>query len=114
MMNNVKLGVEVISAHDLMPKDSHGAANAFVELHFDGQKFRTTVKDRDLNPYWNEPFYFNVSDPASLPEMALDAHVYHLNHDNNSKSFLGKVLFPKNNHDQYIYQCYYKPQSLSC
>jgi Ca2+-dependent lipid-binding protein len=94
-MMNLKLGVEVVSAHDLMPKDSNGAANAFVELHFDHQRFRTTVKDRDLNPYWNEPFYFNVSDPASLPEMELEASVYHHNPANNSKSFLGKVLFPK-------------------
>jgi hypothetical protein len=90
-MMNLKLGVEVVSAHDLMPKDSNGAANAFVELHFDHQRFRTTVKDRDLNPYWNEPFYFNVSDPASLPEMELEASVYHHNPANNSKSFLGKV-----------------------
>jgi Ca2+-dependent lipid-binding protein len=95
MMNNLKLGVEVVSAHELMPKDGQGAANAFVELHFDGQKFRTTVKDRDLNPYWNEPFYFNVSNPASLSDMELEAYVYHLNHANNSKSFLGKVHFPK-------------------
>jgi Ca2+-dependent lipid-binding protein len=93
MMTNLKLGVEVISAHELMPKDGQGAADAFVELHFDGQKFRTTVKDRDLNPYWNEPFYFNVSDPASLPDMELEAYVYHLNRANNSKSFLGKVHF---------------------
>lgn len=91
-MNNLKLGVEVVSAHDLMPKDSNGAANAFVELHFDHQRFRTTVKNRDLNPYWNETFYFNVSDPASLPEMELEALVYHHNPTNNSKSCLGKVL----------------------
>ncbi|KAF3335556.1 Protein QUIRKY [Carex littledalei] len=90
-MNNLKLGVEVVSAHDLMPKDSNGAANSFVELHFDHQRFRTTVKNRDLNPYWNESFYFNVSDPASLPEMELEALVYHQNPANNSKSCLGKV-----------------------
>ncbi|KAJ4744521.1 C2 calcium/lipid-binding plant phosphoribosyltransferase family protein [Rhynchospora pubera] len=91
MMNNLKLGVEVVSAHDLMPKDSEGAANAYVELHFDRQRFHTTVKDRDLNPYWNESFYFNVSDPASLPEMTLEAWVYHVDRVKNSKSFLGKV-----------------------
>ncbi|KAJ3678678.1 hypothetical protein LUZ60_002481 [Juncus effusus] len=91
MMNNLKLGVEVVSAHDLMPRDNQGGANAFVELHFDHQRFRTTVKERDLNPFWNERFYFTVSDPASLSDMPLEAYVYHMNRSNNSKSFLGKV-----------------------
>jgi len=36
MMNNLKLGVEVVSAHDLLPKEQ-GTANAFVEVEFDDQ-----------------------------------------------------------------------------
>lgn len=91
MMNNYKLGVEVVAAHDIMPKDGQGSASACVELHFDGQKFRTTVKEKDLNPVWNEQFYFNVSDPASLMDTALDAYVYNMNKTTHNKSFLGKV-----------------------
>lgn len=92
-MNNLKLGVEVISAHDLLPKDGQGSSTACVELHFDGQKFRTTIKDKDLNPCWNEHFYFNISDPANLPNLALEAFVYNINKNSNthSKAFLGKV-----------------------
>ncbi|XP_073112522.1 FT-interacting protein 3 isoform X1 [Elaeis guineensis] len=90
-MNNLKLGVEVISAHDLAPKDGQGSVNACVELHFDHQKFRTTIKEKDLNPVWNEQFYFNISDPSYLPNLYLEAYVYHINQASNSKSSLGKV-----------------------
>ncbi|WCJ22811.1 C2 calcium/lipid-binding plant phosphoribosyltransferase family protein [Euphorbia peplus] len=90
-MSNLKLGVEVVSAHDLMPKDGQGSASAFVELHFDHQRFRTTTKEKDLNPVWNESFYFNISDPNNLPNLNLEAYVYNHGKDNNSKSFLGKV-----------------------
>ncbi|XP_073012733.1 FT-interacting protein 3-like [Typha latifolia] len=90
-MSNYKLGVEVVSAHDLMPKDGQGSASSCVELQFDGQKFRTTIKEKDLNPVWDERFYFNISDPASLPNLALEAYVYNINKATHSKSFLGKV-----------------------
>ncbi|XP_077223744.1 multiple C2 domain and transmembrane region protein 7-like [Tasmannia lanceolata] len=90
-MNNLKLGVEVVSAHNLMPKDGEGSASAFVELHFDGQKYRTTIKEKDLNPVWNESFFFNISDPNNLPNLSLDAYVYNNVKATHSKSFLGKV-----------------------
>ncbi|KAH9626630.1 hypothetical protein KSS87_001090 [Heliosperma pusillum] len=90
-MNNLKLGVDVISAHDLMPKDGQGSSSSYVELFFDGQKFRTTVKEKDLNPVWDESFYFNVSDPSMLPHLNLDVYVHNTNRSTNTKSFLGKV-----------------------
>ncbi|XP_048421928.1 FT-interacting protein 7-like [Pyrus x bretschneideri] len=87
---NLKLGVEVVAAHDLMPKDGQGAASAFVELHFDHQRYQTTTKEKDLNPVWNESFYFNISDPNNLSNLSLEACIYH-HGKGNSKSFLGKV-----------------------
>ncbi|KAJ1381297.1 C2 domain [Sesbania bispinosa] len=90
-MSNLKLGVEVVGAYDLMPKDGQGSCSAFVEFHFDGQKFRTTTKDNDLNPIWNETFYINITDPSKLPNLTLDARVYHYNKSNSSMVFLGKV-----------------------
>lgn len=90
-MNSLKLGVEVVGAHDLMPKDGQGSSSTFVELHFDDQKFRTTTKDTDLSPVWNEMFYFNISDPTKLPNLTLDACIYHYNKTNGSKLPLGKV-----------------------
>ncbi|KAL0425981.1 UNVERIFIED_CONTAM: FT-interacting protein 7 [Sesamum radiatum] len=90
-MSNLKLAVEVVRAHNLMPKDGQGSSNAFVELHFDGQKFRTTIKEKDLDPFWSETFYFNVSNPTDLHNLTLEAHVYSMNKNSNSKSSLGKV-----------------------
>jgi len=90
-MSNLKLGVEVVGAHDLMPKDGQGSCSTYVELHFDGQKFRTSTKEKDLSPVWNEKFYFNVTDPNKLQTLTLDACVYHYSKNNNSKIFLGKV-----------------------
>ncbi|XP_074325998.1 multiple C2 domain and transmembrane region protein 5-like [Apium graveolens] len=90
-MRNLKLGVKVVSAHNLVPKDGQGSSNAFVELHFDHQRFRTTVKEKDVGPVWNESFYFNISNPENLSNLTLEAHVYNNNKANSSKSFLGKV-----------------------
>ncbi|CAO2835651.1 unnamed protein product [Amaranthus hypochondriacus] len=90
-MNNFKLGVEVTAAHDLVAKDGEGSSSAYVELKFDDQRFRTSTKEKDLNPVWNETFYFNISDPNNLSNLTLEALVYSYNKLNHSKDFLGKV-----------------------
>ncbi|XP_054780974.1 FT-interacting protein 7-like [Prosopis cineraria] len=89
-MSNLKLGVEVVGAHNLMPKDGR-SSSAFVELHFDGRKFQTTTKEKDLNPTWNEIFYFNIPDSSKLPNLTLEAFVYHNSKNSSSNFFLGKV-----------------------
>ncbi|KAH8513731.1 hypothetical protein H0E87_006845 [Populus deltoides] len=96
MMSNLKLGVEVVSAHNLLPKDEHGSSSAFVELCFDGQRFRTTIKEKDPNPVWSECFYFNIPDPSNLHYLTLDAHVYNNIRATNSRYFLGKVCLTGN------------------
>lgn len=90
-MNNLKLGVQVTAAHGLVAKDGEGSSNAYVELHFDDQKFRTSIKEKDLNPVWNEIFYFNISDPNNLSNLTLDAKVYNYNKATRTKASLGKV-----------------------
>ncbi|KAM3299083.1 hypothetical protein ACQJBY_040523 [Aegilops geniculata] len=86
------LCVEVVSAYDLTPMDEQGSASTFVELAFDNIRYRTAVKEQDLNPVWNERFYFNLSDPYNLPELRLKAYVYHVNRlFNGSESLVGKV-----------------------
>ncbi|GMH22706.1 hypothetical protein Nepgr_024549 [Nepenthes gracilis] len=90
-MSNLKLGVDVESAHDLMPKDGQGSSSAYVELSFDGQRYRTTTKEKDLSPVWNESFYFNISDPSILHHLTLDAYVYSTIRGTDTRSFLGKV-----------------------
>ncbi|KAM1788014.1 hypothetical protein EV2_039182 [Malus domestica] len=96
MMNNLKLGVDVVGAHNLLPKDGQGSSNAFVELYFDGQRFRTTIKEKDLNPVWNESFYFNISDPSNLHYLTLEAYVYNNVKASYSRSFLGKISLTGN------------------
>lgn len=93
-MNNLKLAVEVVRAHNLLPKNGQGSSNALVELHFDNQNFRTTVKENDLNPFWNETFYFNVLNPIDLHNLVLDAHVYTTNKTTGSRTSLGKIRIP--------------------
>lgn len=90
-MSSLRLGVEVVSAHDLVPKDGQDSSGVYVELQFEGQKFRTSLKERDLSPVWNENFYFNVTNPSNLRDLTLDAYVYNHNKATDKKSFLGKV-----------------------
>ncbi|GAB2271695.1 FT-interacting protein 3 [Dionaea muscipula] len=91
MMSNPKLGVEVISAHDLKAKDGQDSFSAFVELRFNEQRFRTTTKDHDANPVWNETFYFNITNPDNLADLSLEAIVHSIDKVSQSTSFLGKV-----------------------
>ncbi|KAL7123038.1 hypothetical protein ACP275_01G080900 [Erythranthe tilingii] len=95
-VGNLKLGVDIISAHNLLPKDGQGSSNPFVELHFDGQRYRSTIKEKDLNPVWHESFYFNITDPTNLHTLTLDAHIYSNIKATQSKSFLGKVTINGN------------------
>lgn len=90
-MNDLKLGVEVVHAFNLFSKSSEPMSNVFVELHFDKQKFRTTFKERDSNPVWNESFYFNISDSNNLCNLDLVAYVCNLQQYNSSKTVLGRV-----------------------
>lgn len=92
-MSNRKLGVEVVRAYDLMPKDAQGTSSASVEIHFDNQTFQTTTKERDVNPVWDESFHFNISDPSQLPRLTLEAKVYH-HKKPNSKTLLGMICLP--------------------
>ncbi|XP_008783369.1 FT-interacting protein 3-like [Phoenix dactylifera] len=73
----MKVAVEVVDAAELMPKDGQGSANPFVEVELDGQRHRTQTKVKDLNPFWNEKFLFNVSDPSDLYNQTINVSVYH-------------------------------------
>ncbi|VVB06486.1 unnamed protein product [Arabis nemorensis] len=91
-MNNLKLGVEVISAR-LKPREDtngYGGINAFVELRFDDQKVKTSTKIDDSSPVWNEKFFFNISHTEDLSNLVLEAYVYNKT-SNITKSCLGKI-----------------------
>ncbi|XP_027356784.1 FT-interacting protein 7 [Abrus precatorius] len=88
-----KLVVEVLNASDLTPKDGEGSSSPFVEIEFDGQKHRTQTKHKDLNPFWNDKFVFNINDPRDLPHKTIEVVVYNNNDrkGSNHKNFLGRV-----------------------
>ncbi|CAL1368167.1 unnamed protein product [Linum trigynum] len=90
-----KLLVEVIEARDLLPKDGQGSSSPYVIADFDGQRKRTSTKYRDLNPVWNEPLEFLVSDPNNMDHEELDIEVLNDKRFGNGSGrknhFLGRV-----------------------
>ncbi|KFK42758.1 hypothetical protein AALP_AA1G035600 [Arabis alpina] len=88
---NEKLVVEIVGAHNLMPKDGEGSSSPFVEVEFENQRLRTKVKTKDLNPIWNEKLVFHVIDVNDLRYKALEISVFNEKRSSNSRNFLGKV-----------------------
>ncbi|KAJ4775619.1 C2 calcium/lipid-binding plant phosphoribosyltransferase family protein [Rhynchospora pubera] len=76
MAKGENLVVEVVGAHNLMPKDGQGSSSPYVEVEFEHQKRRTRSKPKDLNPVWNERLVFPVSDPDDLPYRSIDVAIY--------------------------------------
>ncbi|ERN11666.1 FT-interacting protein 1 [Amborella trichopoda] len=87
----MKLVVEVIEAHDLMPKDGEGSATPFVEVDFENQRIRTKSLEKTLNPHWNEQLIFNVTDPKNLHNRGIEVYVYNEKRSLHRRNFLGKV-----------------------
>ncbi|KAM3341070.1 hypothetical protein P3S68_028705 [Capsicum galapagoense] len=92
-MNNgkEKLVVEVVAAHNLMPKDGEGSSSLFVEVEFENRRLRTQVKLRDLNPVWNEKLVFHVNDVADLPYRTIEVNAFNEKRSNTSRNFLGRA-----------------------
>lgn len=90
-MAKEKLVVEVVAAHNLMPKDGQGSSSPFVEVHFENQLLRTQAKCKDLNPAWNEKLVFDVNDPADLPYRCIEVSIFNEKKSGSSRNFLGKV-----------------------
>ncbi|KAG7595767.1 putative C2 domain, phosphoribosyltransferase, C2 domain superfamily [Arabidopsis thaliana] len=88
---NERLVVEIVGAHNLMPKDGEDSSSPFVEVQFENQRLRTKVKPKDLNPIWNEKLVFHVIDVNDLRHKALEINVYNEKRSSNSRNFLGKV-----------------------
>lgn len=86
-----KLVVEVVAAHNLMPKDGEGSSSPFVEVEFENQRLRTQVRYKDLNPIWNEKLVFHVKDVADLLYRTVEINVFNERRSSNSRNFLGKV-----------------------
>lgn len=96
MMN--KLVVEVHDASNLMPKDGKGLANPFVQINFDEQQVKTQTKHKDLNPYFNEKFVFNINTSRDLSHQTIEVVVFNHNEKKptSKKNLLGKVRISGN------------------
>jgi C2 domain len=73
----MKVAVEVIEATDLLPKDSSGASNPYVEIRFNNESQRSQTRHNTLSPSWSETFVFSVSDSSLLASSTITASVFH-------------------------------------
>ncbi|XXG85189.1 hypothetical protein AAC387_Pa11g0318 [Persea americana] len=95
-MSSLKLGVEAISAHNLMPEDGEGTSNHFVELQFDGQRGfvppSPESKRKISTPCGKSPSTSTYL-TQTLSNLHLDAYVYRnvKVKGTRSRSILGKV-----------------------
>ncbi|TXG63925.1 hypothetical protein EZV62_010919 [Acer yangbiense] len=92
-----RLVVEVVAAHNLMPKDGEGSSSPFVEVEFENQRLRTQVKYKDLNPIWNEKLVFDIQNVADIPYRSIEVNVFNERRSSNSRNFLGRVRVPGSN-----------------
>lgn len=93
----MKLVVEVVDAHDLMPKDGEGSASAFVEVDFGNQLIKTTTIPKNLNPIWNQKLLFNLDKTENYNQHIIDVSVYNERRAIPGRNFLGRVRIPCSN-----------------
>ncbi|KAL3516555.1 hypothetical protein ACH5RR_023457 [Cinchona calisaya] len=93
----MKLLVEVVDAHDLMPKDGEGSASPFVEVDFGNQLSRTTTAPKNLNPIWNQKLLFNLEEARNYHHQTIEISVYHQRKPIPGRNFLGRVRIPCSN-----------------
>ncbi|XP_023523683.1 FT-interacting protein 1-like [Cucurbita pepo subsp. pepo] len=89
-----QLVVEVIDAHDLMPKDGEGSATPFVEVDFQNHISRTKSVPKNLDPVWNQKLSLDFDESQSHHFQAIDISVYHEKRLTEGRSFLGRVRIP--------------------
>ncbi|XP_072977591.1 FT-interacting protein 1-like [Typha angustifolia] len=87
----MKLVVEVVEAHDLMPRDGEGSASAYVEVDFGNQLARTRTIRKDLHPVWNQKLSFHLADVDSLSTQSVDVSIYNERKSFPGRNFLGRV-----------------------
>ncbi|XP_073006147.1 multiple C2 domain and transmembrane region protein 16-like [Typha latifolia] len=88
-----KLIVEVVEAHNLLPKDGTGTSSPYVRVDLDGQRRKTRTVHRELNPAWNETLEFNVAGSVDMAGEPLEVNVFHDVRVGPSRrnNFLGRV-----------------------
>ncbi|XP_059651816.1 FT-interacting protein 1-like [Cornus florida] len=93
----MQLVVEVVDAHDLMPKDGEGSASPFVEVDFENQLSRTRSVHKNLNPIWNQKLFFNFDKTKNYNHQSIEVSVYNERKPLPGRNFLGRVRIPCSN-----------------
>ncbi|XP_061997199.1 FT-interacting protein 1 [Rosa rugosa] len=94
----MKLVVEVVDAHDLMPKDGEGSASPFVEVDFVNQLSRTKTVPKNLNPIWNQKLVFDIHQTENFHHKTIEVSVYNERRvPIPGRHFLGSVRIPCSN-----------------
>ncbi|XP_052181107.1 FT-interacting protein 1-like [Diospyros lotus] len=93
----MKLVVEVVDAHDLMPKDGEGSASPFVEVDFENQLSRTRTVHKSLNPIWNQELVFHFDKTKNYHRQSIEICVYNERRPILGRNFLGRVRIPCSN-----------------
>ncbi|KAM7476694.1 hypothetical protein LguiB_023937 [Lonicera macranthoides] len=94
----MKLVVEVIDAHNLMPKDGEGSASPFVEVDFENQLSRTKTIQKNLNPIWKHKLLFDFDQSRHYHHhQFIEISVYNERKPIPGRNFLGKVRIPCSN-----------------
>lgn len=97
-MRGMKLVVEVIDAHNLMPKDGEGSASPFVEVDFENQLSRTKTIQKNLNPIWDNKLLFDFDQSKHYHHYQfIEISVYNERKPVPGRNFLGRVRIPCSN-----------------
>ncbi|XP_073040784.1 FT-interacting protein 1-like [Primulina eburnea] len=87
----MKLVVEVIDAHDLIPKDGAGSSSPYVEVDFENQTSRTKTIPKNLHPIWNQRIFFDFDKTKSYHHKFIEVSVYNEKRPVPGRNFLGRV-----------------------
>ncbi|KAL3580185.1 hypothetical protein D5086_018020 [Populus alba] len=87
----MKLVVEVVDAHNLVPKDCEGSASPFVEIDFQNQASRTKTIPKNLNPVWNQKLFFDLDETKNRHHQSIEVSVYNQRRPIPGRNFLGEI-----------------------
>ncbi|RXH94115.1 hypothetical protein DVH24_016182 [Malus domestica] len=94
----MKLVVEVVDAHGLMPKDGEGSASPFVEVDFVNKLSRTKTIPKNLNPIWNQKLFFDIDQTRNFHHQTIEVSVFNERRSPiPGRNFLGRVRIPCSN-----------------
>ncbi|KAM1974066.1 hypothetical protein ACFX15_039012 [Malus domestica] len=94
----MKLVVEVVDAHGLMPKDGEGSASPFVEVDFVNKLSRTKTIPKNLNPIWNQKLFFDIDQTRNFHHPTIEVSVFNERRSPiPGRNFLGRVRIPCSN-----------------